>query len=35
MYEGQQQALLDEARREFAGEVCLPVAGLCLTVGAA
>jgi len=35
MYEGQQQALLDEARREFTGEVCLPVAGLCLTVGTA
>jgi len=35
MYEGRQQALLEEARREFAGEVCLPVAGLCLTIGTA
>jgi ribonuclease Z len=35
MYAGREQALLEEARREFAGEVCLPVAGLCLTIGAA
>ncbi|MCL6510976.1 MAG: MBL fold metallo-hydrolase [Anaerolineae bacterium] len=33
MYEGQELTLIEEARREFGGEVCLPVAGLSITIG--
>lgn len=34
-YEGQEQVLLEEARAEFNGPACLPVAGLCVTIGQA
>ena len=33
-YEGQEQALLEEARAEYGGQTCLPFAGLCMTIGA-
>jgi ribonuclease Z len=32
-YEGKEQALLEEACAEFDGPACLPVAGLCMTIG--
>ncbi len=31
MYEGQQLTLLDEAKREFGGDVCIPIAGTLFT----
>ena len=33
MYEGRELTLIEEARREFGGEVCLPIAGLSITIG--
>lgn len=33
MYEGREHALLEEARAAFGGQVCLPIAGLSVTIG--
>jgi ribonuclease Z len=32
-YEGREQVLLEEACAEFGGPVCVPVAGVCMTIG--
>jgi ribonuclease BN (tRNA processing enzyme) len=34
MYAGKESVFIEEAQREYGGHVCVPVAGLCLTIGA-